>query len=62
MSRLRRTDPVTRYTVRVGLNYRGLRREPGEVVDDLPEDSIEWLVAQGCVTPLPAEEVKPDGD
>lgn len=56
MSRLRRADSVTRYTVRVGLNYRGIRREPGDVVDDLPAESIDWLVDQGMIEPMAIEE------
>lgn len=39
------------YRVLVGLNYGDVRREPGDVVDDLPADSVAWLLAQGCIEP-----------
>lgn len=54
-----------RYRVNVGLQYptaNGLRSPvPGEVVDDIPEVSLPWLLEQGLITPLP-EEVTGDGE
>lgn len=45
-----------RYEVLVGVNYptkQGEKRaEPGDVVDDLPAGSVQWLVAQGVVSPV----------
>ncbi len=42
-----------KYRVLVGLNYptpRGEKRaEAGDVVDDLPKKSLEWLLRQGHV-------------
>jgi hypothetical protein len=32
-----------------GLDYRSTRVEPGDVVDDLPRESIKWLREQGYV-------------
>lgn len=38
------------YEVIVGLNYPpGRRVEPGEIVNDVPPESIEWLLAQGAI-------------
>lgn len=49
------------YEVLVGLDYvtpRGPRRaEPGEVVDDLPEKSLPWLLEQGCIRKPPSRAV-----
>lgn len=45
-------DP--RYRVLVGLNYGpdgSIRREPGDIVDDLPPKSVKWLLEQGLVEP-----------
>ncbi len=39
-----------RYTVRVGINFPPDRRaEPGEVVDDIPEASVAWMLEQGVI-------------
>lgn len=59
MRRLQSDDPV-RYRVRVGLNYLGLRKEPGEIVSDIPADDIPWLIEQGAIEPV--EEVMQRGD
>lgn len=32
-----------------GLYYKSKRVEPGDVVDDLPRESIKWLREQGYV-------------
>lgn len=38
------------YRVLTGLDYPPARRaEPGDVVNDLPEQSIKWLRAQGYI-------------
>lgn len=39
----------TRYKALVGMNYGDKRVEPGEVVDDIPEADIEWLLEQNCI-------------
>lgn len=48
-----------RYRVLHGLDYpgrRGDRRaEPGDIVTDLPQGAVEWLVAQGAVEPVVEE-------
>lgn len=39
------------YEVLVGMNYGPDQRraEPGDVVDDLPEGSLGWLLEQRCI-------------
>ena len=44
----------TKYRVVRGLDYGRKRAEPGDIVDDIPEKSLDWLLAQGHI-----EEVKP---
>ncbi len=41
--------PRTRYEALVGLNYGDKRVEAGEVVDDVPADSVEWLLESNCI-------------
>lgn len=48
MRRLQPSDPVS-YRVKVGLNYGETRREPGEIVSDLPPDDIAGLLDQGAI-------------
>ena len=57
---LQSDDPVTRYRVLMGLNYAGLRREPGEIVTDIPDDSRQWLLDQGCIEAV--QTVREGGD
>lgn len=43
---------MAKYRVVRGLNYGpegSIRREPGEVIEDLPESSLPWLLEQGHV-------------
>lgn len=43
-----------KYRVLTGLDYPPLKRaEHGDIVDDLPKESVKWLLAQGHI-----EEVK----
>ena len=46
------------YEVLKGLSYydNRARGEVGDVVTDLPAESIEWLLEQGCIKPV--DEVK----
>lgn len=37
------------YRVLIGIDYAGKRAEPGDIVSDLPADSVTWLTAQGIV-------------
>lgn len=60
MLRVQPASVVSRYKVRVGLDYRGadggfVRREPGDVADDIPAGDVGWLTAQKAIEP--AEEV-----
>ena len=41
--------PRTEYQALVGLEYGDNRVEAGEVVDDIPEDSVEWLLESRCI-------------
>lgn len=57
-----------KYRALVGLNYPPAKRaEAGDVVSDLPEKSIKWLLKAGKIEkagsppPPPADETK-DGD
>lgn len=45
--------PRAKYQAVVGLNYGDTRVEAGEVAEDLPADSVEWLLESNCI-----EEVK----
>ena len=39
----------------VKLSRRGMKRvDAGSVVDDIPEASVEWLLAKGKIEPVPA--------
>jgi hypothetical protein len=54
---------MSRYIVKVGLDYTGpdgteRRAEPNEVVDDLPAEAIDWLLASGLIEPEPASDAK----
>lgn len=42
---------MARYLVKTGMNYgpANTRAEPGDVVDDLPGESVRWLREQGHI-------------
>lgn len=40
------------YRVLRGLNYGTVRREPGDVVSDIPPGSVNWLVEQRVIEPV----------
>ena len=42
------SEPVE-YEVLIGLNYGDHRVEAGEIVSDLPEQSVGWLLEQSYV-------------
>lgn len=44
-----------RYRVVVGMNYRNKRAEPGDIVADLPAESIGWLEKRGYILPIKDE-------
>lgn len=45
-------SPGKAYLVLTGLNYPDNQRaEPGDVVTDLPEHSIGWLLKSGAIEP-----------
>ena len=41
--------PRTKYRALVGLNYGDTRVEVDEVVQDIPADSLEWLLESNCI-------------
>lgn len=51
--------PAGAYKAVVGFNYPTasgeVRVEPGQVVTDIPERSISWLVRDGVITPAEKE-------
>jgi hypothetical protein len=41
---------ATKYRALVGLDYPpGKRAEPGDVVSDLPDGSVKWLIKQNLI-------------
>lgn len=44
------------YKVLIQIEYAKVRREPGEIVTDIPKQSIDWLLEQGIITPVAATE------
>ena len=42
------------YKVNVGIDYKGKRAEPGDVVSDIPRGDVSWLKAQGIIEPVSA--------
>ena len=53
-----RTEKPQRYEVLKGLSYydNRARGEVGDIVDDLPAESIAWLLEQGCIKPVAESE------
>lgn len=47
-----------KYRVVHGLDYDGRRAEPGEIVDDIPKESIKWLLEGGHITKATKTDVK----
>lgn len=48
---------ASKYRVLVGVSYPGpkgkeKRAEPGDVVKDLPPESVPWLLEQGYIEPV----------
>ena len=37
------------YVVKVGINYRDRRAEPGDVISDLKAGEAEWMLADGVI-------------
>lgn len=51
MSRLR-PEPVAAYRIKIGMDYNGQRHEAGEIVTDVPLESLGWLLEQHCIEPV----------
>ena len=45
-----------------GLDYKAKRAEPGDVIDDLPRESIKWLREQGYIEAVGKEDPALDAD
>jgi|DEB0MinimDraft_3_1074331.scaffolds.fasta_scaffold143742_2 hypothetical protein len=54
---------MSKYRALVGLDYPpGKRAEPGDVVDDLPDKSVKWLLKDGLIEEVGAQKPeKPTG-
>jgi hypothetical protein len=51
---------MSSYRVLVGLDYPpGKRAEAGDVVSDLPEKSIKWLLSQNKIEPTDSAQSDP---
>ncbi len=37
------------FKVLTGLNYGDTRREPGDIVNDIPAKSVTWLLRDGAI-------------
>ena len=42
-------EATVSYRVRIGMEYGGVRHEPGEIVTDVPADSVAVLLEQGAI-------------
>ena len=40
------------YKVLVVMEYGKVRREPGDIADDVPKQSVSWLLEQGAIEPV----------
>lgn len=42
------------FRVLIGMNYPpdDRRAEPGEIVDDIPAASVDWLLREGAIEPV----------
>ena len=50
-----------KYLIKKGLSYRGDDHEPGEVVDDIPGESISWLLEDEAIEKVPMAHSKSPG-
>lgn len=44
------------YRVLTGLNIEDERHEPGDLVTDVPDESLDWLLDQGHIEPVEDED------
>lgn len=44
-----KTPKKTVYRALVGLSYSTKMVEAGDLVDDIPEESVGWLLTDGCI-------------
>jgi len=53
---------VATYRVIQGIDYKGRRAEPGDIVDDIPTKSIRWLTDQGIIEKVDGKAPEPVAD
>lgn len=54
LEQIDQVEPVSyegQYICLNGMNYADVRRERGDIVDDIPADSLEWLLEWGHIEP-----------
>ena len=56
MGKKQTTEARPQFRALVGMNYADRRVEPGEIVSDIPETSIAWLLEQGLIEPVAEQE------
>lgn len=44
-----------------GMNYGDIRRERGDIVDDIPAQSIDWMLEYGHIQVYTGQELPPEG-
>lgn len=50
-----KVTPKPLYRVLTGMNYEGNRAEAGDVVEDIPERDVEWLLCDGHIEKVEQE-------
>lgn len=60
LSRTKEVFSLPKYLVKAGLDYGAVRKEAGEVAEDIPRQSVGWLLDQGLIEVVIEEAVSPD--
>ena len=50
---------MSAYKVLRGVSYGANRAEPGDIVSDIPQKSIPWLLECGVIEATEAKQIKP---
>lgn len=50
---------MANYKVLTGIDYSGKRAEAGDVISDLPNRSVSWLLEQGIIEKIEGNTSKP---
>jgi hypothetical protein len=51
----KKAAPKPEYRILTGMNYEGKRVEAGDVVDDIPNLDVEWLLHDGHIEKVEEE-------